>query len=250
MPRRTAILLGLLAVPLLHAPAAVASSASSPEVRLAACDATDRTADFEGDMRTVAGASRLQMRFSLLMRAADGDEWVRVAGPRLDTWLSAQPGRSRYVYTKHVENLQAGAAYRVSVRFRWRAADGSVLRTVTRRSHSCVVPDPRPDLVPMAVDVRPGAADGRSVYLVTVANRGRSAAPATSVAFDVGTQALPDRPLAALQPRDRAVVAFDGPACAAGTPLVVTVDATGLVDEALEADDVLTVPCPAPVPGS
>jgi hypothetical protein len=39
-------------------------------------------------------------------------------------------------------------------------------------------------------------------------------------------------------------IAFTAPACAAGEELVVTADATGLVDEADEEDNVLVVPCP------
>jgi CARDB len=191
-------------------------------------------------MRAVKGAQRLQMRFSVLSLAADPEAaWERVQAPNLDQWVTALAGKQRYVYTKHVEGLQPGVGYRVSVRFRWRDADGEVLRSVTRRSRVCQVPDPRPNLVPVAIE---GVPDG---YTLTVANKGRTAAPATFASFEAGDAALPDEEVPELAPGARFKVTFAGPACAPAEMLAATVDATGLVDEAVEADDVLTVPCPA-----
>ena len=209
-------------------------------VRAVDCDTAARTASFEGDMRAVAGARRLQMRFSVESEASGADAaWQRVQAPKLDTWVSARPGRSRYVYTKHVAALQPGNAYRVVVRFRWRAADGSVLDTVTRRSKACRIPDPRANLVPVRL-----RADG-GTYTLTVANKGRTTAPASFASLDVGDTALPDEAVPELPAGARFEVTFSGPACAPATLLAATVDATGLVDEAIEADDVLTVACNA-----
>jgi hypothetical protein len=192
-------------------------------------------------MRSIDGASRLQMRFTFQVRSADG--WQRVAGPRLDHWVSSAPGRERYVYVKRFQNLPVGVS-RVRVRFRWKAADGAVLRSALRRSHGCRVPDPRPDLVPLAIDVGPGSAPDRRSYTVTIANHGRSVADASSVALSLAGTALPDGALPSLEPGTEGVAVFDGPACPAGSALVTVADATGLINEALEADDVLTVPCP------
>jgi hypothetical protein len=227
---------------------AATAAGSNAAVRLVACDPQDRTADVEGDMRAagVTGAAKLQMRFSVQVRVDGGEdkaEWKRVPAPTLDTWVSAQTGRSRYVYRKHVEGLQPGATYRVLVRFRWRDAAGDVLKSASKHSRSCAVPEDRANLVPRKIDVRPGLMSGRALYLVSVANRGKAAAPATSVAFVAGDQVLLDRPAPALAPGEKTVVAFDGPVCAAGTALVASVDSTGLVDEASEADDVLEAPC-------
>ena len=96
---------------------------------------------FEADMRTVPGASRLQIRFTLQVR--DDATWTRVAAPTFDVWTTAAPGRARYVYDKHVSNLQPGA-YRAQVRFRWRDALGQTLKSAVRRSRPCRVPDPHP----------------------------------------------------------------------------------------------------------
>ncbi|MEA2295782.1 MAG: hypothetical protein QOE86_3421 [Solirubrobacteraceae bacterium] len=224
---------------------AAPAAAASPVVRLVECGAQARTADFEGDMKAIAGTRRMQMRFTVeALPAGPSASWQRVEAPNLDTWISALPGRLRYVYTKHVEGLQPGVSYRVAVRFRWRAADGSVLRTALRRSDPCKVPDPRPDLVPVAIDVEPGTSADTRTYVLTLANKGRAAAPASSASFDAGQAALADQPVPALDPGARFKVSFDGPACVAGDTLAGTVDATGLVDEAVEADDLLTVPCP------
>jgi hypothetical protein len=242
---RTVILAALAALLVAAAPASAATSS----VRLTACDAESATADFRGDMKAIADSATLQMRFSVQYRALApaGDDdagWERVQASNLDVWVSAQPGRSRYVYTKHVEGLQAGQAYRVSVRFRWKDAAGEVLRSAQRRSRSCRVPDPRADLTPVRVDVRPGTELNTRTYVVTVANRGHTAAPASFVSLEVGALALPDQPVPALQPGRRSKVSFEGPVCAPGAPLVAVADATGLIDEAVEADDVLSTPCP------
>jgi hypothetical protein len=186
------------------------------------------------------------MRFSVQERMAGPDqEWQRVEAPRLDMWVSSLPGRRRYVYAKHIQGLKPGVAYRVSVRFRWRAADGRVLRSMTRRSRSCKVPDPRPDLVPTGIGAHPSGVPGRTTYVLTVANKGRTAAPPSAASFDAGSTALPDQQVPALDPGAHFEVTFQGPACAPGDTLVATVDATGVVDEAVEADDVLTMLCPA-----
>ena len=206
-------------------------------VRTVECDAVARTADFQGDMRAVKGSSRLQMRFSVQVKAAGAGDWQRVQAPNLDQWVSALAGKQRYVYTKHLEGLQIGNGYRVVVRFRWRAADGTTLRTAIHRSRACRIPDPRPNLVPVSI----AAVDGG--YVVTVANKGRAPASATSASFEAGDTVLGDRDVPALDPGDRAKVTFAGPACVPGDPLVATVDATGLIDEAVEADDVLMAAC-------
>ncbi len=188
--------LAVLVLPAWAGAARAGDAASVAAVRLTDCDRDAASAAFEGDMRAVPGTSRMQMRFSV---EAHGDAaaqagWERVPGPRLDTWVSSLPGRLRYLYSKHVEGLQAGVAYRTVVRFRWRAADGTVLRTAVRRSRACKVPDPRPDLRPLRITVAPGCDPDARRYRVLVANRGRSTAAASAVALAVGAAALPDQP--------------------------------------------------------
>jgi hypothetical protein len=229
-----------LALLLLTAAPASASASRVASAKLVSCDPEARTVAFEGTMRGVPGAARLQMRFTL--QVADGG-WERVAAPTFDQWASAAPGKTGYVYAKQVEDLVPGA-YRVLVRFRWRDAAGAVLRTAKRRSKTCVVPDERPNLAPVKIRQQQGPAEGTTRYTVVVVNRGLSPAGAFTVGFSVDGVALPDRRIPGLAPTERATVAFVGPACDHDDDvLVASVDREGLVDEADEADDTLSAAC-------
>src|SRR5687767_6408803 len=109
-----ALLLLALAAP---AAGAAAVPRSAAKAVLDACerstDELDRAAVFEGQMRTIAGASRMQMRFTLQARTPEETRWSAVAAPGFGTWVGSAAGTSRYVYTKRVENLLAPASYRV-----------------------------------------------------------------------------------------------------------------------------------------
>ena len=239
MSRR--LLLPPLLVALLVAAAPASAMASKAAVvRLVDCDARARTADYAAEMRTVAGAAKLQLRFTLQVKETDG--WARVAAPRFDAWATAAPGRTRWVYDKHLENLGPGA-YRLSVRFRWRAADGTVLKAATRRSRACKVPDPRPDLAPVRITTGPGPTQDTRAYEVTVVNQGLGAAGPFPVWLSVDGMSLEEVEAGPLEPGRRVRVAFTGPVCPAGDMLVATVDASGWLDEADEANDTLSVPC-------
>jgi hypothetical protein len=219
--------------------AAPAQAQAAPAaVRVAECG--DRVATFEGDMRAFKGASRMQMRFTLQVRPGRDGRWARVTGPKLDTWVSAEPGKQRYVYDKRVENLLAPAEYRVRVRFRWLDADGAVVATARRVSAVCRQPDPRPDLH------FAGIAFDRGRYLVTVRNRGRGASGAFAVSLATpGAEPVLAQapPLAAGR---RTVVEIDAAPCHPGESLQVVLDPDERVDEASEADDSVSVPCPGP----
>ena len=52
--------------------------------------------------------------------------------------------------------------------------------------------------------------------------------------------------MSAVPPGETRRIAFTAPVCGPGEELEVTADATGLVDEADEDDNVLVVPCPPP----
>jgi len=249
MPLRAPILALLclaLAAPA-AAPAAVPRSAA--KAVLAGCergqDELDRAAVFDGQMRTLPGASRLRMRFTLQVSTPDSPRWSAVAAPGFGTWVSSSPGTARYVYTKRVENLLAPASYRVLVRFRWMTPEGRILARAKDYSKGCRQPDPRPDLVVSSLSIQPGPRAGRSRYLAFVRNRGRSKATASTlrVAFD-GT-ALPLAPVAALAPGEGVVVTVEGPACTEGAPVDLDADAAEAVDESDE-DNRFTRLCPPP----
>jgi len=250
MPLRAIIcaLLGLaLAVP---AAGAAAVPRSAAKAVLAGCergpDEPDRAAVFDGQMRALPGASRLQMRFTLQARTPDSTRWSAVAAPGFGTWFGSAPGTSRYVYTKRVENLLAPASYRVLLRFRWLTPDGGVLARAKAYSRACRQPDPRPDLVVSSLAVQPGSRAGRDRYVAFVRNTGRATAPASSLRVALDGTALPLAPVAALEPGEGVVVSVEGPACTEGTPVDADADAAEAVDERDEADNRLTRLCPPP----
>jgi hypothetical protein len=199
---------------------------------------------FEGRMRTVRGATKLQMRFTLQTRSKEEPSWQGLSAPGFGRWLSSDLGVGRYVYTKRVVALVAPAWYRTTVRFRWIGRGGR--RLASRRSTSpvCRQLDLRPNLRPLGIEARPGADPGHARYVVPVANRGKSAAGPFDVVVTVDGATLPPAHTPELAPGERALVEVDGPPCTAGSMLTADVDPTGAVDERAEADNRLTVTCP------
>ena len=252
MPLRAAILaLLMLALAAPAAGAAVprwAAKAVLTDCERAAAgdDTADRAAVFEGQMRSVRGAARMQMRFTLQARTPDTVRWSPVSAPGFGTWVSSAAGTSRYVYTKRVEGLLAPASYRVQLRFRWLSASGRTLASARRRSATCRQPDPRPNLVVSSLSVRPAARAGRSRYVAFVRNTGRSAAEASELRVALGGVALPFAPVMELEPGEGIEIAVEGPACQAGATVDADADAGDVVDERDEADNRFTRLCPPP----
>jgi len=252
MPLRAAILTLLMlalaapaagaAVPRWAAKAVLVDCERAPGVD----DTADRAAVFEGQMRSVRGAARMQMRFTLQARTPDTSRWGSVAAPGFGTWVSSQSGTSRYVYTKRVEGLLAPASYRVQLRFRWLSASGRTLASARRSSATCRQPDPRPNLVVSSLSVRQTARAGRYRYVAFVRNTGRSAAEESELRVALGGTALPSVPVMALEPGEGVEVAVEGPACEAGATVDADADAGDAVDERDEADNRFTRLCPPP----
>jgi hypothetical protein len=249
MPLR-ALIVALLGLALAAPAAGAAVPRWAAKAVLADCERgpgeTDRAAVFAGQMRTVRGASRMQMRFTLQARTPDQSRWGSVAAPGFGTWVSSQSGTSRYVYTKRIEGLLAPASYRVQLRFRWLSASGRTLATTRRNSASCRQPDPRPNLIVSSLAVRPTVKAGRYRYVAFVRNTGRSAADASELRMAVGGAELPFAPVIALEPGEGVEVAVEGPACAGGAPVDADADAADEVDERDEVDNRFTRLCPPP----
>ena len=243
-----AAILALLALAL----AAPAASASVPrwaaKAVLSDCERavseSDGAAVFEGQMRSVRGAARMQMRFTLQVRTPDSSRWSAVSAPGFGAWVSSATGTSRYVYTKRVEGLLAPASYRVQLRYRWLSAEGRTLATARRSSRACRQPDPRPNLVVSSLTVRPAAKPGRSRYVAFVRNTGRSAADESVLRVAFGGAELPLAPVLALEPGEGVEVSVEGPACEPGEPVDADADAGDAVDERDEADNRFTRLCP------
>ena len=250
MPLRAPILALLCLALAAPATGAAAVPRSAAKAVLGGCergpDELDRAAVFEGQMRALRGASRMQMRFTLQVRPPDTSRWSAVAAPGFGIWLGSAPGTSRYVYTKRVENLLAPASYRVLLRFRWLTAEGGVLARAKAYSRACRQPDPRPNLVVRSLAVQPATGAGRNRYVAFVRNTGRSAAAASSLRVALDGTALPPAPVAALEPGEGVVVSVEGPACTEAAPVDADADAAEAVDEADEADNRFTRLCPPP----
>ena len=231
----------------LLAPAA-ASAAPTGSARLLTCesalDPADRMATFEGRMRTVRGATRLQMRFTLQTRGKGQVNWRALSAPGFGRWLSSDPGIGRYVYTKRVVALLAPASYRTQVRFRWVGRGGRRLASDRATSPLCRQADLRANLRPVAINSRAGADPEHARYVVPVVNRGKTAAGPFDVVVTVNGATLAPAQSPGLEPGERALVEVEGPPCAEGSMLTADVDPTGAVDERAEADNRLTVACP------
>jgi CARDB len=241
--RRFALPIALLALL-----AAATSAGAAEKPRLVACESAlgqmDRFAEFEGRMRAMPGAERLLMRFTLQVRAEGSLWWRGVPAPGLGRWVSSDPGVSRYVYTKRVENLAAPAGYRAVVRFRWLDERGRRLATDRAVSPACLQADLRPNLHPLDIQVQPGPSVAWATYAIPLANRGRSTVDAFELVLMVDGQALPPQSIDSMAAGERRVVIVEGPRCQPGSSLAVDVDPSGAVDERVEVDNRLTRPCP------
>jgi len=254
MRRPVQILALLLVLPALGV--ASASAEGAPKVALsatmttckAAKDDTGGRAVFVGSMPAIAAATRMEMRFELLVARPSSDPtaeagYAAVVVPALNKWIRSDPGRAGLVWRKSLGKLVGPGAYRARITFRWRSAAGRIVRVVRRTTPACRQPDLRPNLVPVQVTADQTAGD-QAVYSVVVRNTGRSATgPFTTRLTSPGLSPISDS-VPELAAKTRTVVLQQGPPCTPGTTLDVTVDPAGAVDEADETDNAITVACP------
>jgi len=232
------------------APAAATAGASpSASVKVTGCteglDLTQRSVTFEGRMRPIAGTVTMGLRFVLQAQTPGDPRWRHVTADGFDRWLPSAPGVRRYTYAKTVRSLLAPASYRATVRFRWLDADGQVLDQDDAVSAVCIQDDLRPDLVPRRIDVQPVAGDtGLHRYGVLVRNAGATASGAFGVRLDMPGLPSATATATALGSGESRVVTVTAPACAPGDTVTAVVDPAGLVDEADEDANVVSVACP------
>ena len=226
-------------------PATAHAAAPVVKARLLACETSlqqeKRSASFAGDIRSVPGAQRLQVKFTLQAKEQlrkDGKGWTPVEAAGFGTWNTSAPGIGRYVYTKTVENLPAPGRYRVRVHFRWLSAAGKPILRARRVSRSCRQPDLRPDLSPEQLEPL-----GDS-YVLTIANDGRSDAGPFAITIEAGGRVQQLGRLAKLAAGEEARLYGPAPACQPGETLTVRADSEGVVDEADEESNELLVACP------
>jgi hypothetical protein len=227
--RRTAVTI----VALLALAVPQAAQAADGSVVLAQCDRTGRAAEFEGRMQSVQDAAELRMRFTLQARRGGRRGFRRVAAPGFGVWTAADPGTTRYVFTRRVEQLIGPARYRVVVHFRWLAADGRIMARDRAVSRSCKQRDTRPNLRVERVTAVQTADPASRRYEVLLVNDGRGDAEP----FELAVAGLDPVIVDGLDARSERFVEVLGPACSPSLPLVAVVDPGDLIDERFERDN-------------
>ena len=248
-----AALSGGAAAPALASPAEAPTTPAAPArpslgATLASCvrspDAAQRSASFTASMPALPGTRRMLLRFDLFQRVSAAEGFTPALVPRWGIWQRSRPGVDGFVYTKHVNGLQAPGEYRAVVRFRWLDARGRVQRTALRRTRVCHQPDLRPDLRALRLSAAPGPTQDTATYRAVVANRGRGPAPEFAVTLTASDAVLAVQRPAPLGPRSRRPLVVNAPRCAPGSTLRLTVDSTAEIAEVSEADNVVEAPCP------
>ena len=230
--RRIALVIAFFAV------AAPARAAAPASVELAACVPADRAAEFEARMGNVDDAAKMKMRFTLQARKPGKKAYRRVAAPGFSGWTTADPGTSRYVFTRRVEGLIGPARYRAMVRFKWIDARGKTILSARKFSKGCRQPDHRPNLKVKAL-----SHEGKRRYVALVANTGRTATGAFELQVTLAGTPLDPVSVDSLEPHTQRLVTVRGPVCTPGSALTATADPLDLVDEHHEADNVFSAPC-------
>jgi hypothetical protein len=126
------------------------SAPSSPQQGLSAtleqCQTalaqSERSATFAGEMSSIPGTVRMQMRIDVDERMPEQARFRIVRAPGLGVWRSSAAGVKAYKYLKQVTNLSAPAYYRADVSFRWLDADGRSIRDAERHTPACYQPAP------------------------------------------------------------------------------------------------------------
>ncbi|MGN6867694.1 MAG: CARDB domain-containing protein [Solirubrobacteraceae bacterium] len=240
---------------------AAGASAPSPHDQLRsfvcqkALDPPTRAVSIQAVMRPVTGTAKMQIRFDLMRKTKPDAPFKIVRGHFLGSWLTPdnptlgqRPG-DVWIVNHPVVGLPAPATYRFRVSFRWMGASGQQLSSAVQSSPSCYQPELRADLLVRSLTVTP-LASGKSSYVAVIGNRGLAAAGPVEVDLAGVSTTTQAQTLASVGPKSSARERFVAPACTPGANLAVTVDPSHTIDEYDFANNVLTMPCPAPSPSS
>jgi hypothetical protein len=136
-----------------HADAQTASQSTQPGTTVQGVSATleqcvpaltdsERSATFAGEMTTIAGAGRMEIRIDVQERLPGEVDFHNVNAPGLGAWRSSAPGVKAYKFLRQVTNMSAPAAYRGAVRYRWLSPRGRLIRVARRSTPICEEPAP------------------------------------------------------------------------------------------------------------
>jgi hypothetical protein len=230
------------------APCAHAAATQAPPLQAAleSCNASalpiERLASFVASMPALARAERMRIRFDLERRRPAERRWRRIQAPGFGTWERSAANVAGFVFHKRINGLWVPASYRARVRFRWVAADGTIVRRAQARTQACVQPDLRPNLVPGALTAILDAQPGLAIYTLIVRNSGHAAASAFGVQVGSGGAEV-----AALGPGAQRAVVVVSLACRPGETIIARVDADRRVEESVERGNVSRRRCPLPL---
>jgi hypothetical protein len=101
---------------------------------------SERSATFTAQMTATADTQKMGVRFELQQRLRGENEFHSVLAPGLGVWHSSEVGVQIYKYVKQVTNLDAPAAYRAIVHFRWLGEKGRMLKRAESRTSRCIQP--------------------------------------------------------------------------------------------------------------
>jgi hypothetical protein len=223
-----------------------AASAGGPAaLKVRACQTGDsskeRLVTFYGRMQAVPGTDRMQMRFTLIDRSADGASLV--ATPKLAKWRKSRAGVRKFGYAQTITGLKKGGAYAATVEYRWRDERGRTIKSARRTSADCRQDGELPNLALTGIEARAGDAEGTLDYTVLVTNRGSVPANDLTVDFFVDNAAVNAAPIDLIEPGETVEVKFSGPACRARVRAIV--DRKNAVPETNDDDNVRHMRCPA-----
>ncbi len=208
-------------------------------VKLVDCSRELQAATFRGRMKSVEESTRMWMRFTLFEKHGAGFDLL--AAPGLARWHKSRAGVGAFGYRQTVRGLQAGASYRMQVKYRWYSADGRLITRARRRSAVCRQFEQLPNLTVTVVEARETQVEGVLRYGVRVANTGVAPAAGVEVRMAVDGDMLDTTTVGLLDPGTSRVLGFRGPPCAESVS--ATVDPDGVLAESSEADNVQKLAC-------
>lgn len=212
----------------------------TPAIKLVSCTADEHGAVYQGRMATIADADRMAMRFTLLSQVP-GKAETRVRVPALSHWRRSKPGVGAFAWKQELLNLAVGATYRVQVDFRWYDAEGTVIRTLRKRSSACRQFSDLPNLRVQLVGAAPSSMDGVARYRVRVDNSGAVTALGAAVRLSVDGAVAQTQTLASLAAGESRTISMFAPVC--GRWAEAAVDPDNAIVEVSESDNVQSLAC-------
>jgi hypothetical protein len=120
------------------------ASATLQQCATATIPQTERAATFAGEMTSISGTARMEIRIDLQERAPGEPQYHIVSAPGLGVWHSSAAGVKIFTHIQQVTNLSAPAFYRGLAHFRWLSTKGHLLKSEELRTARCEQPAPPP----------------------------------------------------------------------------------------------------------